>query len=115
MLEPTILKDLLSGGWSQLCFAPFREGIAISSLLEGSPAIAVLRYDPGARVPLHEHVGLEMILVLDGAQTDEKGTYGQGDMVINPVGSRHSVWSDDGCVVLLYWAEPVKFIEANAN
>lgn len=115
MLEPTILKDLLSGGWSQLCFAPFREGIAISSLLEGSPAIAVLRYDPGARVPLHEHVGSEMILVLDGAQTDEKGTYCKGDMVINPVGSRHSVWSDDGCVVLLYWAEPVKFIEANAN
>ena len=115
MLEPAILKDLLSGGWTRLSFAPFREGIEISSLLESSPAIAVLRYDPGARVPLHEHNGAETILVLDGSQSDEKGTYGKGDIVINPTGSRHSVWSDDGCVVLLHWAEPVKFIEANTN
>jgi len=64
---------------------------------------------------LHEHVGAEMIFVLEGAQADENGTYGKGDIVINPAGSRHSVWSDDGCVVLLHWAEPVKFIEANTN
>jgi anti-sigma factor ChrR (cupin superfamily) len=115
MLEPTVLKDLILGGWARLAFAPFREGIAISSLLEGSPAIAVLRYDPGARVPLHEHVGAETILVLNGAQSDEKGTYVKGDMVINPAGTRHSVWSDDGCVVLLHWAEPVRFIEPNTN
>ena len=115
MHEPTILKDLLSGGWSQLSFAPFREGIAISSLLEGCPAIAVLRYDPGARVPLHEHTGAETIIVLEGAQSDEKGTYVKGDMVINPTGSRHSVWTDDGCVVLLHWAEPVRFIEGNID
>jgi anti-sigma factor ChrR (cupin superfamily) len=115
MLEPTILKDLLSGGWTQLSFAPFREGIAISSLLESSPAIAVLRYDPGARVPLHEHTGAETILVLDGSQSDEKGTYVKGDMVINLAGSRHSVWSDDGCVVLLHWAEPVRFIDADTD
>lgn len=115
MLEPTILKNLLSGGWETLPFSLFRDGISISSILEGSPAIAVLRYEPGARVPLHEHVGAEIIFVLEGAQADEKGTYCRGDIVINPAGSRHSVWSDDGCVVLLHWAEPVKFIEANTN
>lgn len=115
MLEPTLVKDLLAGGWATLRFAPFREGIAISSLLKGSPAVAVLRYDPGARVPLHEHVGPETILVLDGAQSDENGTYVKGDLVINPVGSRHSVWSDDGCVVLLQWAEPIRMIETNGD
>jgi len=71
MLDPTILKNLTAGGWAKLPFAPFREGIAISSLLDGSPAIAVLRYDPGARVPLHEHVGAETILVLEGAQSEQ--------------------------------------------
>jgi anti-sigma factor ChrR (cupin superfamily) len=53
--------------------------------------------------------------VLDGAQSDEKGTYVKGDMVINPTGSRHSVWSDDGCVVLLHWEKPVRFIEGNTD
>jgi len=110
MLEPTRVKDLLSGGWDTLSFAPFRDGITICPLLEGSPAIAVLRYAPGARVPLHEHVGAETILVLEGAQSDENGTYTKGDLVINPAGSRHSVWSDEGCVVLLNWAEPVRFL-----
>jgi len=115
MLEPTVLKNLLSGGWETLPFYLFRDGIYISWILEGSPAIAVLRYEPGARVPLHEHVGAEIIFVLEGSQADAKGTYGKGDIVINPAGSRHSVWSDDGCVVLLHWAEPVKFIEANTD
>lgn len=112
MLEPTRIKDLLAGGWRALPFAPFRDGITISPLLEGSPAIALLRYDPGARVPLHEHVGAETILLLEGSQSDEHGTYLRGDMVINPAGSRHSVWSDEGCVVLLHWAEPVRFIDS---
>lgn len=112
MLEPARVKGLLAGGWASLSFLPFRTGITISPLLEGSPAIAVLRYDSGARVPLHEHIGAEMILVLEGSQSDENGTYVQGDMVINPAGSRHSVWSDEGCVVLLHWAEPVRFVNA---
>ncbi|MEO0402767.1 MAG: cupin domain-containing protein [Pseudomonadota bacterium] len=112
MLEPMRVKELLDGGWAALRFEPFRDGITIAPLLDGSPAIAVLNYAPGARVPLHEHIGVETILVLDGAQSDENGTYVKGDMVINPPGSRHSVWSDVGCVVLLHWAEPVRFVDA---
>jgi len=111
MLEPTLIKDLLSGGWETLEFKPFRKGITIHSILDGSPAIALLRYEPGASAPLHEHIGAEMILVLDGAQSDENVTYEKGDMVVNPTGSRHSVWSDDGCVVLLHWAKPVRFLD----
>lgn len=111
MLDPTVLRGLMAGGWSALPFRPFREGVAISPLLEGRPAIALLRYDPGARVPLHEHTGAETILVLDGSQSDEKGTYQAGDLVVNPAGSQHSVWSDTGCVVLLHWAAPVRFLD----
>lgn len=111
MLEPTLIKNLLSGGWRSLTFSPFREGITVCYLLQGTPAIAVLRYEPGATVPLHEHTGPEMIVVLDGEQSDEHGTYGKSDVVINPAGSRHSVRSDAGCVVLLHWAQPVRFID----
>lgn len=111
MLKATLVRDMLAGGWASLKFEPFREGLTISRLLDGEPEIAVLQYEKGARVPLHEHTGVEMILVLEGTQSDENGTYGRGDFVINPVGSRHSVWSDGGCVVLLHWDKPVRFID----
>ncbi|MGV6848939.1 MAG: cupin domain-containing protein [Marinibacterium sp.] len=115
MLDPKRLNGLLTGGWAALPFTPFRDGITACRLLDGAPAIAVLRYEKGARVPLHEHVGAEMIVVLDGSQSDENGTYLQGDVVINPPGSRHSVWSEDGCVVLLHWARPVRFIDPGTD
>ena len=105
------IPGLLNGGWRGLAFAQFRDGIDIAWLREGAPGIAVLRYQPGASVPLHMHPDVEMILVLDGTQTDETGTYGPGDVVINPPGSQHSIISKDGCVVLLMWSQPVIFCE----
>ena len=109
MTETVCIPGLLSGGWKDLAFAQFRDGIEIAWLCKGAPGIAVLRYQPGASVPLHMHPDVEMILVLDGEQTDEKGTYGPGDIVINPPGSQHSVVSEAGCVVLLMWSQPVVF------
>lgn len=105
------VTPLLNGGWKHLPFAPFRAGIEIAWLRHGAPGIAVLRYAPGATVPLHTHPDVEMILVLEGAQSDEAGTYGPGDLVINPPDSRHSVISHEGCVVLLMWTKPVVFVE----
>lgn len=111
MTEPLNIAGLLTGGWRDLTFAPFREEIEIAWLCEGEPGIAVLRYAPGASVPLHIHPDVEMILVLDGAQSDASGTYRAGDVVINPPGSQHSVFSDEGCVVLLTWSKPVVFVQ----
>ncbi|GFE51802.1 allophanate hydrolase [Roseobacter cerasinus] len=111
MDEPVHISDLLTGGWRDLTFTPFREGIEISWLLEGEPGIAVLRYSPGAAVPRHCHVDAELILVLDGSQSDEHGTYSAGDIVINPKNSSHRVWSNDGCVVLLHWSKTVAFLD----
>jgi anti-sigma factor ChrR (cupin superfamily) len=62
-------------------------------------------------VPRHRHTGLETILVLDGTQSDERGDYGAGTLILNPTGSAHSVWSDPGCVVLIQWDKPVQFLE----
>jgi anti-sigma factor ChrR (cupin superfamily) len=94
-------------GW-----APFREGIEILRLhgdgVQG-PAAALLRYQPGARVPMHIHQGYEHVLVLTGSQRDEHGRYGPGTWLVHAPGTRHSVVSDDGCVVAVFWAEPVRF------
>jgi len=111
MPEPLHLPGLLNGGWRNLSFAPFRSGIEIAWLRQGTPGIAVLRYAPGASVPLHMHPDVEMILVLEGGQSDETGCYLAGDIAINAPGSQHSVTSDTGCVVLLVWSKPVVFLE----
>ena len=72
MTDPKILPALLAGGWEALDFEPFRDGIEVHWLRRSDPQVALLRYAPGARVPLHRHAGLETILVLDGAQSDAR-------------------------------------------
>jgi anti-sigma factor ChrR (cupin superfamily) len=73
------------------------------------PAAALLRYAPGASVPAHRHGGSEHILVLAGSQRDEYGPYEAGTLLVSPPGSRHTVTSDDGCLVLAIWAGPLDF------
>lgn len=103
--------DILAGGWKTVSFGPFREGVEISLLREDDPSVALLKYARGARVPHHLHTGLETILVLAGSQSDERGTYKTGDLVLNPEGTSHSVWSEEGCVILITWERPVRILD----
>ncbi len=104
------LDALLPEGWREAVYEPFRDGVEISPIVTGEPAVALLRYAPGAGVPRHRHMGLETILVLDGVQCDERGAYPAGTLMLNPEGTEHSVWSETGCVVLIQWARPVEFV-----
>jgi len=110
MIEPQSVPDLLSS-FNALPFEPFRDGVEIHHIRKGAPAVALLRYAPGAQVPHHRHTGLETILVLEGEQSDERGTYQTGSYVMNPEGTSHSVWSKTGCVVLIQWERPVEFVD----
>lgn len=101
---------MLPDGWRGAVYQPFRDGVEISPIVEGEPAVALLRYAPGAGVPRHLHRGMETILILEGSQSDDHGTYGAGTLILNPEGSAHRVWSDDGCVVLIQWNRAVEFI-----
>ena len=95
-----------------LSWEPFRKGIDIHRLYGGDaaqPAAALLRYQAGASAPRHVHVGVEHIFVLSGSQRDEAGVYKEGTFIVNPAGSTHAVVSDDGCIVLVLWQQPVQF------
>lgn len=111
-----MLLDLSGGGAAlpaDLSWAPLRPGVEIARIYgdgERGASAAFLRYAAGASVPLHEHPGLEHILVLEGSQSDEHGSYGAGSCLIHAPGSRHSVRSEEGCLVLALWAEPVVFV-----
>ena len=91
----------------------FRDGVDIHWLYEmvaPGPAAALIRFHPGARVELHQHTGFEHILLLAGSQTDENGDHACGALLIHPPGTRHSIASAEGCVVLAIYEKPVVFI-----
>ena len=75
------LQNLLSSADARktLAWEFFREGVQVSWIYrleeKSGPSSAFLKYEPGAEVPLHSHTGLEHILMLEGSQTDENGTF----------------------------------------
>jgi len=116
MSHPVILKDLLSlaDHADTLAWQPFRPGVDIYRIYgdgQQGPAAALLRYQPGSRVPEHEHTGFEHIFVLSGSQTDRNGEHRAGTLVVNPPGTRHDVVSEGGCLVLAIWERPVAILE----
>jgi len=112
-----VLKDLfnIADYQDQIRWQPFRPGVEIHSIYaatnDDGPAAALLRFAPGARVDLHEHRGLEHILVLAGSQVDQNGYLRAGSLMIHAPGTRHSIVSHEGCIVLAIYEERVRFIE----
>jgi anti-sigma factor ChrR (cupin superfamily) len=99
--------------WTRFAWQAFREGVEIAPLYGdslGGPSMALLRYAPGARVPKHLHRGLEHIIVLEGAQSDEGGEHPTGSILVHGPGTTHSVSSEAGCVVLAIWERPVELL-----
>lgn len=52
-------------------------------------------------------------MVLSGAQSDGKGSYPAGTLIVNPPGSHHNIESKTGCIVLIIWEKPVAIREGN--
>jgi len=104
--------SLLPDGVASLRFQELRDGVEIHVLHEtpDGAKVAVLRYRPGAEVPAHRHEGYEYIYVLEGEQSDERGSYSAGSYVINEPGVTHRVVSKHGCTVLIHWQRPVVFV-----
>jgi quercetin dioxygenase-like cupin family protein len=88
------------GKWVQL-----NSGIAIKRLYVDQPGetqTLLIRMDPGAKLPPHNHVGPEQCLVLQGEVWDDGQLFRTGDYVVSREGSHHSeVRSDDGCLLLI--------------
>jgi len=58
------------------------------------------RLEPGAQLPLHRHVGDELVFVIEGAISDESGTVTAGNVGYRPDGCVHAVTSKNGATVL---------------
>ncbi|RPH84030.1 MAG: hypothetical protein EHM88_05275 [Candidatus Rokuibacteriota bacterium] len=58
------------------------------------------RVEPEAQLPLHRHVGDELIFVVEGALSDDFGTVTAGNMGYRPHGCVHQISTKQGATVL---------------
>jgi len=106
---PSILINVTELEWT-----PVMDGVKAKNVWS-DPAtkrrVALTRFEPGATLPMHRHVGDEMLFVLEGAIADEASTVVAGNMGYRPNGCIHSVTSKNGATVLALitgGVEPVK-------
>ena len=89
-------------------------GISVKTLRENKGtglSTMLFRWEPGARLPDHEHIEIEQTYVLEGSFADHDGAYTAGNYVWRRAGSRHEAWSDEGCLTLAVFLKPNKFFD----
>jgi anti-sigma factor ChrR (cupin superfamily) len=75
----------------------------------------LLKMDPGAVLPDHEHVLIEQTYVLEGSLVCGEGTCKAGNFVWRPAGSRHTAGTPDGGLMLAMFQVPNRFFEAGGE
>jgi anti-sigma factor ChrR (cupin superfamily) len=88
---------------SGLAWEERQPGVRMKSLWEhpASRRRAVMtRIEPGAKLPLHRHVGDELVFVIEGAIVDEFGTIATGNVGYRPNGCVHTVSTSNGATLL---------------
>jgi hypothetical protein len=69
--------------------------------------VAILWYTvTDGAVGLHYHAKTESVYVIEGTQTDAKGTYPTGTVYFNPPGSGHQIMDSSGFMLLAYASPP---------
>jgi len=81
---------------------------------------ALMRFEPGAVLPEHEHVNIEQTYVLEGSLVDKEGpaagiACNGGEFIWREAGSRHVAWSPHGALILAIFQVPNKFFEADGR
>ena len=79
-----------------------------------SPTI-LLKFDPGASYPLHDHPGGEEIFVLEGDIKLGRDELRAGDYLFTAAGNKHRVSTRGGCVVLVKVPQQVEIVPARAK
>ena len=68
----------------------------------------VLRFEPGASYPLHNHPAGEEVFVLEGEVRFGPEQLNAGDYLYTAPGAKHAVFSKDGCTMLFVVPEEVE-------
>ncbi|MEU3221578.1 cupin domain-containing protein [Streptomyces sp. NPDC006976] len=111
------LEDLDWVSWVE----PGRTGVDHYPLWgpDGAEEVSVgllLRFPAGAHGDFHEHLGHELMLVLDGTLDHSDGrSFVKGDLIVEGPGTRHQMSSAEGCTVLAIRTRPAAPREARSG
>jgi anti-sigma factor ChrR (cupin superfamily) len=80
----------------------------------------LLKMEPGAELPDHEHALMEQTYMLEGRLVDRDGPeagleVGPGEFVYRPAGSRHSAWTPEGGLMIAIFQVPNKFFDSDGK
>ena len=89
-------------------------GIRVKRLLEDKDTgllTTLVKMEPGAVLPDHEHVEIEQTWVLEGSLADDEGEATVGNFVWRPAGNRHRAHSPKGALLLSMFLKPNRFFD----
>ena len=93
------------------------EGIHVKRLrydeTTGRAPVILLKFDPGAAYPAHNHPAGEEAFVLQGEVRFGKVHLEAGDYLYTPPNAKHAVHSKTGCIVLLSIPEEVEILKVS--
>lgn len=114
MRDIKIYRDLFTDGLRSQHFAwqpyvqPGRNGVEVEWLYTGAQTgpngaeAYIARFSAGSHGDLHEHLGFELLLVLEGELHNDNGDiYPPGTLIVELPTSVHQVSSPKGCVALV--------------
>lgn len=87
-------------------------GISIKILYEDKAkgeTTCLLKWAPGATLPMHKHPEIEQSFVLEGSFYDHDGICRAGEFVWRKPGSFHETHSDEGAVFFAVYRKPNVF------
>lgn len=87
----------------------FVKALRFDETTRRAPTI-LLKFEPGATYPAHNHPGGEEIFVLEGDIKLGKDHLFAGDYLYTAPNGKHAVWSQNGCVVLVNIPQSVEIL-----
>ena len=72
----------------------------------------LLRFEPGATYPAHNHPGGEEVFVIEGDIKLGPDHLQTGDYLHTAPNNKHAVWSEKGCVVLVSVPQQVEILKS---
>ncbi len=118
-MDPIAESDRLVANVKTGTFLPFDSAVPGMSVLQvdhDAPFGAgfhIFRMEPGTTTTPHEHTSNEQFFVIEGDIVDHDGVaYGPGDIVCLRKGTKHSSYSENGCLLVVHLGTPERPLEA---
>jgi quercetin dioxygenase-like cupin family protein len=79
---------------------------------ETGESTALVRFEPGARFPAHNHPAGEEVFVVESEVVIGPDRLTAGDYLYTPPDGKHAASSQDGCVFLVTLPKPIEILQS---